>query len=152
MLYFAMLLISCIDAIKYIFKKPSLTGKISHWQMLLFEFDIMFMVRKAIKGQAIADHLVDQPLNVPDFSESLFPDEDVLAIKVEPSNVEPWCWKFYFNIIANNTRKSSGSNSSIPKGPVSPCFSQTEFWLYKQCHRVRGMHSGLTSHLGVWRI
>ena len=45
--------------------------------MLLSELDIMFVVRKVIKGQAIADYLVDQPLNDPDFSEYLFLDEDV---------------------------------------------------------------------------
>ena len=50
----------------------------------------MFVVRKVIKGQAIADYLVDQPLNDPDFSEYLFLDEDVSAIEPEPSNVEPW--------------------------------------------------------------
>ena len=48
--------------------------------MLLFEFDIDFVVRKAIKGQAIIDYLVDQSLNDKDFSKSLFPDEDVLAV------------------------------------------------------------------------
>ena len=54
MLYFTMRLISCMDLIKYIFQKPTLTRKIFHWQML-FEFDIVFVVQKAIKGQAIAD-------------------------------------------------------------------------------------------------
>ena len=38
-----------------------------------------------------------------DFSESLFPDEDVLAIKLEPRNIEPWCWKLYFDGAANST-------------------------------------------------
>ena len=42
--------------------------------MLLFEFDIVFVTRKVIKGQAIADYLVDQPLNDPELSESLFTD------------------------------------------------------------------------------
>ena len=48
-----------MDLIKYIFEKPALTGKISHWQMLLSEFDIAFVVQKAIKDQAIADYLMD---------------------------------------------------------------------------------------------
>ena len=55
MLYYTMRLISCMDPIKYIFEKLALTGNISRWQMLLFEFDIVFVPRKAIKGQAIAD-------------------------------------------------------------------------------------------------
>ena len=58
MLYFTMRLISCMDLIKYIFQKPTLIRKIFHWQML-FEFDIVFVVQKAIKGQAIADFRAD---------------------------------------------------------------------------------------------
>ena len=59
MLYFTMRLISRIDLIKHIFEKPALTGKISRWQMLLSEFDIVFVTRRAIKGQAIADYLAN---------------------------------------------------------------------------------------------
>ena len=54
-----------MDPIKYIFEKPTPTKKISHWQMLLSEFDIVFVTRKAIKGQAIADYLANWPLNDP---------------------------------------------------------------------------------------
>ena len=68
MLYFTTQLISLMDPIKYIFKKSALTRKISHWQMLLSEFDIMFVTRKAIKGQAIANYLTEQSLNDPELS------------------------------------------------------------------------------------
>ena len=46
-LYFTMRLISCVDPIKYIFEKPAFTRKISCWQMLLTEFDIMFVMQRA---------------------------------------------------------------------------------------------------------
>ena len=59
MLYYTTRLISRMNPIKYIFEKPALTGKISRWQMLLSEFDIMFVKRKAIKGQVIANYLAD---------------------------------------------------------------------------------------------
>ena len=59
MLFYTTRLISRIDPIKYIFEKPALTGKISHWQMLLSKFDIVFLMLKAIKGQAIANYLTD---------------------------------------------------------------------------------------------
>ena len=39
-----------MDPIKYIFEKLALTGKIAQWQVLMSEFDIMFVTRKAIKG------------------------------------------------------------------------------------------------------
>ena len=84
--------------------------------MLLFEFDIVFVVRKAIKGHAIVDYLVDQPLNNLAFSESLFLDEDVLAIEPDPSNVELWRWKLYFDGAANTTGQGMGSILVSPKG------------------------------------
>ena len=48
-----------MDPIKYIIEKPALRGKIFRWKMLLFEFDIVFVVQKAIKGQAIANCLAN---------------------------------------------------------------------------------------------
>ena len=90
MLYYTTRLISRMDPIKYIFEKPALTMNISHWQMFLFEFDIVFVTRKARKGQAIANYLADQLLNDPELSESLFLNEDVMALEPEPNSVEPW--------------------------------------------------------------
>ena len=72
-----------MDPIKYIFEKLALTGKISRWKMLLFEFDIVFVMRKAIKGQAIVNYLADQLLKDQELVESLFPDEDFMALEPE---------------------------------------------------------------------
>ena len=116
MLYFTTWLISRMDPIKYIFEKPALTGKISHWQMLLSKFDIVFITRKAIKGQAIADYLTNEPLNNPKLSESLFPDEDVMALEPELDSVESWCWKLYFDGAANSTGNGVGAVLVFPKG------------------------------------
>ena len=43
MLYYTTRLVSQMDPIKYIFEKPALTGKIAWWQVLLSEFDILFV-------------------------------------------------------------------------------------------------------------
>ena len=51
-------LISKMDLVKYIFEKPALTGRIARWQVLLSEFDIVYVAQKAIKGSALADYLV----------------------------------------------------------------------------------------------
>jgi len=50
-------LISKMDPVKYIFEKPALTGRIARWQVLLSEFDIVYVTQKAIKGSALADYL-----------------------------------------------------------------------------------------------
>ena len=130
MLYFTKRLISHMDPIKYIFEEPALTGKISHWQMLLSEFNLVFVTRKDIKGQAIADYLAGQLLNNLEFSESLFPDEDVLAIEPEPRNVEPWRWKVYFDGAANSTGNGVGAVLVFPKGQEIPV-SVNEFQLHQ---------------------
>ncbi|XP_050267968.1 uncharacterized protein LOC126712609 [Quercus robur] len=115
-----------MDPIKYIFEKPALTRKISRWQMLLFEFDIVFVTGKAIKGQAIADYLADQPLNDLELLESLFLDEDVIALEPEPDNVEPWHWKLYFDRVANSIENGVGVLVS-PKGQQIPISIKLNF-------------------------
>ena len=46
-----------MDPVKYIFEKPALTGRIARWQVLLSEFDIVYVIQKEIKGSALADYL-----------------------------------------------------------------------------------------------
>ena len=52
-------LISRMDPLNYIFQKAMPTGKLAKWQMLLSEFDIVYVTQKAIKAQALADHLAE---------------------------------------------------------------------------------------------
>nr|XP_019071496.1 uncharacterized protein LOC109121281 [Solanum lycopersicum] len=39
------------------------TGKLAQWQILLSEFDIVYVTQKAIKAQALADHLPENPVD-----------------------------------------------------------------------------------------
>ncbi|XP_015054762.1 uncharacterized protein LOC107001107 [Solanum pennellii] len=52
-----------MDPLKYIFKKAMPIGKLAKWQMLLSEFDIVYVTEEAIKAQALADHLVENPVD-----------------------------------------------------------------------------------------
>ena len=72
-------LVSKMDLVKYIFEKPALTGQIARWQVLLFEFDIIYVTQKAIKGNALADYLTQQPLNGYQPMHLEFPNEDIMA-------------------------------------------------------------------------
>ena len=116
MLYYTTQLISRMDPIKYIFEKPTLIGKISRWQMLLSKFDIVFVTRKAIKGQAIVDYLADHLINDPKLSKSLFPNMDVMALEPELESVEPWCWKLYLDGVANSTENGIEAVLVSPRG------------------------------------
>lgn len=73
-------LISKVDPLKYLLSKTTLTGHMAKWVMLLSEFDIEYVDRKAIKGQVIADQLTNAPL-VDAYPLTIeFPDEGVFAI------------------------------------------------------------------------
>ncbi|XP_075633455.1 uncharacterized protein LOC142605914 [Castanea sativa] len=80
--------------------------------MLFSEFDIVFVTIKAIKGQAIAEYLEDQPLNDPELSESLFPIEDVML---------------YFDGATNSSENGVGAILVSPKGQQIPILVKLNF-------------------------
>ena len=95
--------------------------------MLLFEFNIVFVVRNVIKGQAIADYLVDQQLNDPEFLKSLFLDENVMVLEPELCDVEPWRWELYFDEAANSIRNEVEAVLVSLKGQQIPVSVKLNF-------------------------
>ncbi|GLJ46597.1 hypothetical protein SUGI_0981900 [Cryptomeria japonica] len=108
-------LIAKIDPLKYLLSKATLAGRLAKWVMILSEFDIKYVDRKAIKDQAITDQLADAPLIGHHPLISKFPDEEIFMI----TTTQPW--KLYFD--GSYTRHGSGSGilfitpqgDSIPK-------------------------------------
>ncbi|KAL9368143.1 hypothetical protein Peur_039342 [Populus x canadensis] len=97
MLYHTTWLISKLDPLRYICEKPYLSSRIARWQVLLAEYDIIYITRKAVKGSIIADHLADHAMEDYESLDFEFPDEDVLAIEEEKSD---W-WIMYFDGAVN---------------------------------------------------
>ena len=62
MLTYAIQLVAKIDALKYLLSKAAFTSRIAKWMMILSEFGIQFIKRKAIKGQTIADQSTELPI------------------------------------------------------------------------------------------
>ena len=86
-------LISKLDPVKYIYEKPALTGRIARWQVLLSEFNIVYVTQKAIKGSALADYLAQQPLLDYRPMHPEFPDEDIMALFEEKrthEDIDKW--------------------------------------------------------------
>ncbi|XP_019429619.1 PREDICTED: uncharacterized protein LOC109337164 [Lupinus angustifolius] len=83
-------LVSRMDPVKYIFEKPILTGRIARWQVLLSEYDIMYVTQKAVKGSVIADYLADQPIDKLGQMKYEFPDENIMALSDESTEEEKW--------------------------------------------------------------
>ncbi|XP_050918473.1 uncharacterized protein LOC127135891 [Lathyrus oleraceus] len=75
------LLISKMDPIKYIFKKPDVGGRIARWQMLLTEYDIQYVKQKVIKRGVLADYLAHQYVEGYQSMKFEFPDKDIIFIR-----------------------------------------------------------------------
>ncbi|XP_070044942.1 uncharacterized protein [Nicotiana tomentosiformis] len=90
-----------MDQLKYIFQKPMPTRKLAKWQILLSEFDIIYVTQKAVKGQALADHLAENPVGGE--YESLktnFPDEEVSFVGEDITKTYDG-WRMFFDRVAN---------------------------------------------------
>ena len=89
-----------MDPLKYRFKKPNLSGRLSRWLILLAEFDLKNVARKTIKGSVVSDFCAKNLVEGEDGKED-FPDKDIL-------DVELGVWKMYFDEAINQYRNGIG--------------------------------------------
>lgn len=66
-------------------------GRLGKWALLMMEYDITFVLQKAIKGQALAEFLAAHP--VPDDSPLVtdLPDEEIFSVELGTP------WELYFD-------------------------------------------------------
>ena len=77
------------------------TGRLAKWQILLTEFDFVYVTRTAMKTQALTNPLAENPID--DEYEPLktyFPDEEINSIEEEIPDNDP-VWKLYFDGAVN---------------------------------------------------
>ncbi|KAL1337299.1 hypothetical protein AAHE18_10G129500 [Arachis hypogaea] len=75
--------ISKFDVLKYMLSSPILHGRLGKWMLALTEFSLHFIPARAVKGQVLADFLVDHPC--------IDIDENLLSfVSLVP-------WKLYFD-------------------------------------------------------
>ncbi|PKI46437.1 hypothetical protein CRG98_033171, partial [Punica granatum] len=77
-LYHTIRLLSKADPLRYLLDSPSSMRNIAKWRCQLTEYDIEYVPRTSIKGQAIADHLAEFPINDNKPINTDFPDEGIL--------------------------------------------------------------------------
>ena len=123
-LYHTTWLISKYDPLKYLLEKPSLTGRIAKWQLLLSEYDILYVPQKAIKGSAIADYLADRALNdhFPLLDE--FPDEHINSLQEEEDSDK---WTLWFDGASCATGHGIGAVLISPTGEHYPMAAKLTF-------------------------
>ena len=118
-----------LDPIKYIFEKPSLSGRITRWQVLLSEFDILYVSQKVIKGSAIADFLTEIDNEEYEPMSFDFPNEDLMAVLQidEEKTSEEDGWNTYFDGASNALGRGVGAVLISPKGNHCPFTTKLSF-------------------------
>ncbi|XP_070039121.1 uncharacterized protein [Nicotiana tomentosiformis] len=77
------------------------TGRLAKWQILLTEFDIIYVTRTAIKAQALADYLAENPVDEEyEPLKNYFPDKKVMYVDEDDHDEKPG-WKLFFDGAAN---------------------------------------------------
>ncbi|XP_070007731.1 uncharacterized protein [Nicotiana sylvestris] len=120
-------LITRLDPLKYIFQKPMPTRRLAKWQILLTEFDIVYVTRTAMKAQALANHLAEnpvddeyQPLN------TYFPNEEVNSVEVTSEDTNSW--KMFFDGVVNAKGIGIGAILISPTGQHYPATNRLRFF------------------------
>jgi len=76
-------------------------GRLDKWKILLIQFDIIYVTRTAMKAQALADHLAENPIDEEyEPLRTYFLDEEVLHVDELTSTEQPG-WKIFFDRAAN---------------------------------------------------
>ncbi|XP_031378406.1 uncharacterized protein LOC116193802 [Punica granatum] len=81
-LYHTIHLLSKADPLKCLLGSPSSMRNIAKWRCRLTEYDIEYVSRTSIKGQAIADHLAEFPIEDDTPINSDFPNEGILQAAI----------------------------------------------------------------------
>ncbi|XP_017974556.1 PREDICTED: uncharacterized protein LOC108661608 [Theobroma cacao] len=130
MLYHTTWLIAKLDPIKYIFEKPSLSSRVARWQVLLFEYDIIYVSQKAIKGSAIADILAKRVEEDYEPMEFEFPDEDLMSVCLtsEEESKEKENWKIFLDGASNALGHGIGAVLVSPEEDHYPVIAKLNFY------------------------
>ncbi|PKI60748.1 hypothetical protein CRG98_018868 [Punica granatum] len=123
-LYHTIRLLSKTDPLKYLFDSPSSMRNIAKWRCQLTEYDIEYVSRTSVKGQAIADLLAE--FSIDDYTpiNSGFPDEGILQVNVEE---ETPGWNMYFDGAVNSTGSGIGAVLISLKGRHFPIAAKIDF-------------------------
>ncbi|XP_070005258.1 uncharacterized protein [Nicotiana sylvestris] len=104
------------------------TGRLTKWQILLTEFDIVYVTRTTKKAHALADHLVENPVDEEyEPLRTYFPDEEVIHIDEVEKDENPG-WKLFFDGAANMKGVGIKAVLNFETGHHYPVTTQLRFY------------------------
>ncbi|PKI61416.1 hypothetical protein CRG98_018190 [Punica granatum] len=123
-LYHIIRLLSKADPLKYLLGSPSFMRNIAKWRCQLTEYDIEYVSSTSVKGQAIADHLAEFPIEDDTPINSDFQDEEILQVDEKEDGT---AWKMYFDGAVNSTGSGIGAVLISPDGRYYPIAMKVDF-------------------------
>ena len=102
--------------LKLILKKPEVSGRLTKWAIELSEFDLEYLPRTAIKGQAMADFVAE-------FTE---PSMEVAKIMAEQAK-KVFKWQLRVDGSSNTHGSGAGIVVSTPEGDSVECALRFNF-------------------------
>ncbi|XP_016673157.1 uncharacterized protein [Gossypium hirsutum] len=98
-------------------ESPILSGRMARWQILLTEYDIVYVSRKSIKRSAVADYLASQTTEEYEPLRFDFPDEDLMCIlEKEGESSKEKSWKMSFDGVSIALGHGIGAVLVSPEG------------------------------------
>ncbi|KAK5785767.1 hypothetical protein PVK06_040384 [Gossypium arboreum] len=95
----------------------------ARWQILLSEFDIVYVSQKAIKGSTIAEFLASRALEDYEPLNFDFPNEELLFM----ATIEERPWKMNFDCTSNTVGNGIGAVLLSPNGDHYPFTCKLDF-------------------------
>ncbi|XP_070029012.1 uncharacterized protein [Nicotiana sylvestris] len=136
-------LISRMDPLKYIFQKSMPIGKLAKWQILLSEFDIVYVTQKAVKRQALAYHLAKNPVGGECKPLKIyFPDEEVSFVGEDITEAYDG-WRMLFDRTANFKGVGIGAVLVSDMGQYYPVSAKLKFLCTNNIAEYEGCILGL---------
>ncbi|KAL0418934.1 UNVERIFIED_CONTAM: hypothetical protein Sradi_1306900 [Sesamum radiatum] len=116
-------LVSKANPLKYVMAKLVLLDMLARWYLQMQQFEITYVPQKAVKGQVLANFLVNHPTPAEWELSNDLPNEDVLVIEVTPP------WKMYFDGASHKEGAGAGVVFATSEKEVLPYF----FKLIQNC-------------------
>ncbi|XP_012481083.1 uncharacterized protein LOC105795981 [Gossypium raimondii] len=134
-----------------------LNGRMARWQILLSEFDIVYVSQKAVKGSAIADFLASRALEDYEPLSFDFPNEDLLYVAaIEENPQEDHSWKLNFDRALNAVGNGIGAVLVSPNGDHYPFTCKLDFDCtnnmaeYEAC--IMGIRAAIERRIKVLKV
>ncbi|KAA3461424.1 polygalacturonase-like [Gossypium australe] len=105
MLYHTTWLILKLDPLKYMMELTAFNGRMARWQILLSEFDIVYINQKTIKGSTIAKFLANRASEDYEPLSFDFPNEDLMYV----ATTKECPWKLNFDGALNAVGNGIGA-------------------------------------------